>query len=233
LSGRALFGPHLYRAPFHTLRLSLQRERRFETTPRFDQGTVTTLQAAYQLRGLVTDFYPTHGGVVTLDVEGGWKGLDSDWAFLRAAARAEAYQRVLGGAKVAVNGFAGIIAEGTAPRQKTLFLTREGNFRAGRLDSLAGRHLAALNGELRVPVGTGTILEVAGFVSLAKYWGSGPEAAGGLWREAGIGLRLLDNASSAVQLDLPLWTAGGTSAGVLNFSRLSLRVGRPFRGPGS
>jgi hypothetical protein len=212
---------------------TLRHERRFEAGPGFDQGTVNSLQLGYSLRALITDFYPIRGGVLAVDGEGGWKGLGSDWAFLRVAGQAEVYRRVLGGTKLALNGFAGTIAAGTAPRQKLLFLAREGNFRAGQFDSVAGAHLTALNGEVRVPVGTGTLFGVAAFVNLAKYWGSGPEAAQGLQREVGLGLRLFDNANVGVQLDVPFWTADGTGADVLDFARLSLRVGRPFRGPGS
>lgn len=233
LSARALFGPDFYRAPFHVFNVSLERERHFETTPALDQGRVTTIEIAYTWRGLVTDFYPIHGGAVAFDVEGGGRVLGSDWAFLRAAARAEVYHLVLGGAKIALNGFAGTIAAGAAPRQKALWLSREGNFRSGPSDTVAGAHLTALNGELRVPVGTGTLLEIAGFANLARYWGSGPEVAPGVRSEMGIGLRLLDNASYAVQLDLPFWTADGTGTSTLDFSRVSLRVGRPFRGPRS
>lgn len=233
LSARTLFGPHFYRDPFHAVSVSLARERRFETTPKSDQGTVTTIETAYALRELVTDFYPIHGAMVAFVVEGGWKGLGSDWAFLRAAGRGEVYRLVLGGTKLALNGFAGTIARGAAPRQRTFFLSREGNFRASQFDTASGGHLTALNGELRVPVGSGTLLGLAAFGSVAKFWGSGPEAAGGLRREVGIGLRLLDNASYAVQLDVPFWTADGPGTSTLNFTRLSLRIGRPFRGPGS
>lgn len=225
LSARALFSPHFYRAPFHLFSVTLERERRFQTTPESDRGTVTTIEASYTLRRLVTDFYPISGGVVALGLEGGEKALGSDWAFLRAAARVEVYQRVLGGAKLAFNAFAGTIAAGAAPRQKALFLSREGNFRAAASDTVAGAHLTALNTELRIPMGTGTVLQVAGFVNLGRYWGSGPEAAVGLRREVGVGLRLFDNASYAVQLDVPLRTADGAG--------LSVRIGRPFRGPGS
>jgi hypothetical protein len=231
LSAGAQFGPHFYRAPFHRLSVSLAHERRFETTPESERGTVTRLKLAYALRALVTDFYPLHGGVVAVEAESGLRGLGSDWSFLRVAGRAEVYHRVLGGSKVALNLFGGTVAAGAAPKQRTLLLTREGNFRAARFDSVSGPHLTALNGELRVPVGTGTLLGVAGFVSLAKYWGSGAEAAGGLWREVGVGLRLLDN--YGVQLDVPFWTADGAGRGTLDVKRISLRVGRPFRGPGS
>jgi hypothetical protein len=233
LSARALFGPHLYRAPFHMFGATLARERRFETTAEFDQGTLTTVTMDYSLRGLVTDFYPLRGGMLALAVEGGWKGFGSDWTYLRAAGRAEAYRRVLGGMKLAISAFAGSIAAGAAPRQRMLSLSRDGNFRSAVFDTVTGGHLTAANGELRLPLGTGTLLGIAGFVSLAKYWGAGPEAAGGVRREAGIGLRLFDNASYGVQLDMPFWNAGGGATGRLNFDRLSLRIGRPFRGPGS
>jgi hypothetical protein len=231
LSAGARFGPHLYNAPFHAVGVSLAHERRFETTPEFDQGTVNSFKLGYAFRGLVTDFYPLHGGMVAAEAEGGWKGLRSDWSFLRVAGRAEVYQRLLGGTKLALNVFGGTVAAGAAPRQKTLFLSREANFRAAQSDTVSGPHLTALNAELRVPVGTGTLLGVAGFVNLAKYWGSGPEAAGGLRREVGVGIRLLDN--YGVQLDVPLWTADGAGTETLDFARVSLRVGRPFRGPGS
>jgi hypothetical protein len=231
LSAGAVFGPHFYSAPFHTLSVSLAHERRFQTTPQFDQGTVNSLKLGYALRGLVTDFYPLHGGVVAVEAEGGSKALGSDWSFLRVAGHAEAYQRLPGGTRLALSGFAGTVAAGTAPRQERLFLTREGNFRAAQFDTVFGAHLTALNGEIRVPVGTGTSLGIAGFASLAKYWGSGPEAAGGLRREVGVGLRLQDN--WGVQLDLPFWTADGTGIETLDFARVSLRVGRRFRGPGS
>lgn len=232
VSARTVFGPHFWRAPFHVVSASLKHERRFEAGREFDQGTVRSVELGYTLRALVTDFYPIRGGVLAVDAEGGWKGLGSDWAFLRLAGQAEVYRRILGGTKLALNGFAGTIAAGSAPRQKLLFLAREANFRAGQFDTVAGPHLAAFNGELRVPWGTGTLFGVAGFVNLAKYWGSRPEAAQGLKREVGLGLRLFDNASLGVQLDVPFWTADGTSER-LDFARLSLRVGRPFRGPGS
>ena len=230
---RALAGPHFYRAPYHAFTLSLERERRFETTPESDQGTITTLEAVYTLRRLVTDFYPIHGGVAAFDVEYGGRVLGSDWAFARVAARAEGYHRLLGGTKVAVHAFAGSIAWGAAPRQRALRLSREGNFRAAQFDSIAGNHLTALTGELRFPIGTGTLLEVAGFVNLGRYWGSGAEAAAGLRREVGLGLRLLDNASYAVQVDVPFWKADGTGAASLQLRSVSFRIGRPFRGPGS
>jgi hypothetical protein len=231
LSAGGLFGPHFYSGPFHVFSASLAHERHFETTPDFDQGTVNSFKLGYALRGLVTDFYPLHGAMVAVEAEGGWKGLGSDWSFLRAAGRAEVYRRAWGGTRLALNAFAGTVAAGAAPRQKSLFLSREGNFRAAQSDTVAGPHLTAVNGELRIPVGTGTLLGIAGFVSLAKYWGSGPEAAGGLRREAGVGIRLLDN--YGVQLDVPFWTADGAGTGTLDFARVSLRVGRPFRGPGS
>lgn len=231
LSAGALLGPHFYSSPFHVFSVSLAHERRFETTPDFDQGTVNSFKLGYAFRGLVTDVYPLHGGMVAAEVEGGSKTLGSDWSFLRVAGRAEAYQRLLGGTRLALNLFGGTVAAGAAPRQETLFLSREGNFRAAQFDTVSGPHLMALNGEIRVPVGTGSFLGIAGFASLATYWGSGPEAAGGLRREVGVGLRLLDN--WGVQLDVPFWTADGAGTETLDFARVSLRVGRPFRGPGS
>jgi hypothetical protein len=131
VSARALFGPHFYRAPFHIVSVSLKHEEHFTTGPQFDQGTVNSVELGYDLRGLVTDFYPLHGGVVAADVEAGWKGLGSDWAFLRAAGRAAVYHRLFGGTKVALNLLAGTIA-GSAPRQELLTLSREANFRAAR-----------------------------------------------------------------------------------------------------
>jgi len=232
LSAQALFGPHFWSSPFHTLSVSLMHQRRFETTPKFDLGTVRSVELAYGLGALVTDFYPIHGGMVEVAAEGAWKGLGSNWAFLRAAAQAQVYQRVVGGIKLALNGFAGTVAAGAAPRQKLLFLSREANFRAAQFDTVAGQHLTAFNGELRVPVGTGTYLGVAGFVNLAKYWGSGAESQR-LRREVGIGLRLFDNAAYGVQLDVPFWTSAGPGTESFNLARLSLRAGRPYRRPGS
>jgi hypothetical protein len=229
VSARALFGSHFYRAPFHIVNASLKHERYLTTSPQFDQGTVNSIELGYDLRGLVTDFYPLHGGVVAVEVEAGWKGLGSDWAFLRAAGRAAVYHRVFGGAKVALNLLAGTIA-GSAPRQELLALSREANFRAAPFDTLVGAHLTAVNAEVRVPVGTGTLLGVAGFVNLAKYWGSG---AAGLQSEVGVGVRLLDNVPFGVQLDLPFWTSAGPGTATLDFARLSVRVGRPFHGPGT
>ena len=114
-----------------------------------------------------------------------------------------------------------------------LLLSRGANFRAAQFDSVAGAHLTAVNSEIRVPLGTGTLLSVAAFANLAKYWGSGPEAARGLQREVGVGLRLFDNASIGVQLDVPFWTSAGPGTGRLDFARLALRFGRPFHGPGT
>jgi Peptidase family M1 domain len=233
LSARALLGPHFYRGPFHTVTASLGLERRFAASPQADSGTVVSIELGYSLRALATDFYPVHGGAVAFAAEGGWKGLGSDWAFLRLAGRAAIYHRVLGGTKLALNLFAGSVAAGSAPRQRMLLLSREGNFRAAQFDTVAGAHLTAVNGEVRVPVGTGTLLGVAAFVNLAKYWGSGPEAARGLQREVGVGLRLFDNASFGVQLDVPFWTSTGAGTQMLDFARVSLRVGRPFHGPGA
>lgn len=233
LSVGALFGSHFSRSPFHMASVSLAHERRFETTPEWDQGTVNGIQAGYTLRGLVTDFYPLHGTMLAVEVEGGSKSLGSDWSFLRAAGRVELYRRLWGGTRLALSAFAGTVAAGAAPRQKSLWLSREGNFRAAPSDTVSGPHLTAVNVEVRVPLGTGTLFGVAGFCNLAKYWGPGPEAAGGLRREAGIGLRLLDNAHYAVQLDAPLWTADGARDGERGFTHVSFRVGRPFRGPGS
>lgn len=233
VSARAVYGPHLYRAPFHAVGVSLKHERRFEAGPEFDLGTVNSVQLGYTLRALVTDFYPIRGGVLAVDGEGGWKGLGSDWAFLRVAGQAEVYRRVLGGTKLALNLFGGAVVAGEAPRQKTLLLSREGNFRAGEFEAVAGERLTAFNGEFRVPLGTGTLFGAAAFVNFARYWGSGPEAARGLQREVGIGLRLFDNSSFAAQLDVPFWTSAGAGTERLDFARLSLRVGRPFRGPGS
>jgi hypothetical protein len=231
VSARALFGPHFYRAPFHIVSASLKHERYLTASPRFDQGAVNSIELGYDLRGLVTDFYPLHGGVVAVDVEAGWKGLGSDWAFLRAAGRAAFYHRVFGGTKVALNLLAGTVA-GSAPRQELLALSREANFRAAPFDTIVGAHLTAVNGEIRVPLGTGTLLGVAGFVDLAKYWGPGAEAAAGLRSEVGVGLRLFDNTPVGVQLDVPFWTSAGLGPATLDFARVSLRVGRPFHGPG-
>lgn len=224
VSARAQWGPHFYRAPFHSVGVSLGHERRSESSPDFDRGTVRSVEIGYSFRGLVTDFYPIAGGVAALGVEAGARELGSDWTFLRAAGRAELYQRLIGGTKLAVNLFAGTVAAGTAPRQKALWLSREGNFRAAPFDTVWGSHLTAINGELRVPLGTGTLVSVAAFGSIARYWGSGPEAGPGLRREYGVGLRLFDNSSYGVQLDVPF-------TGSFDFGKLSLRVGRPFRGP--
>ncbi len=229
---RALFGPHFFRSPFHFVGLSLKHERYFATSPQADQGTVNSLELTYGLRALVTDFYPIRGGVVALDAEGALRTLGSDWAFLRATGRAATYQRIFGGTKVALNVVAGTVA-GSAPRQKLLALSREANFRAATFDTIAGAHLTAVNGEVRVPLGTGTLLGVAAFVNLAKYWGAGAQAAAGLQREVGVGLRFLDNAAFGVQLDVPFWTSTGPGTEALDFARVSLRIGRPFHGPGT
>ena len=232
VTARALFGPHFYRGPFHAVRVALQHERRFVANPWADSGTVTSLELSYSLRALVTDFYPLHGGVVAADVAGGWKALGSDWTFLRAGGRAAVYRRALGGTKLVANLFAGGIVAGTAPRQMLLRLAREGNFRAAAFDTVVGARLTALNAEIRVPLGTGTLLSVAAFAHVARYWGAGPQAPPGLQREAGVGLRLFDNASFGVQLDLPFWAGTGAGPATLDVTRLALRVGRPFHGPG-
>lgn len=224
VSARAVWGPHFYRAPFHAVSVSLGHERAFTSSAAFDRGRASTVELSYGMRSLVTDFYPVSGGALAVTAEAGWKGWRSDWAFVRVAAQAEVYRRVTGGSKLAVNLFGGTIAAGHAPRQKLLFLAREGNFRSGAVRGTAGEHLTALNAELRVPLGTGTIASLAAFGSFAAYWGAGPEAVRGVRREAGLGLRLFDNAAFALQLDL---TVTGRRPG------LSLRFGRPFRGPNS
>jgi Peptidase family M1 domain len=232
VSARALLGPHFYRRPFYTVSVALTHERRLVTSRQADSGVVTSLALTSSLRALVTDFYPLHGGVVAASVVGGWKGLGSDWTFLRAAARAALYRRVLGGTKLAVNVLAGGIVAGTAPRQLLPQLVREGNFRAATFDTLAGAHLTALNTEIRAPLGTGTLASVAAFFDVAKFWGSAPDVPQGVQREAGVGLRLFDNASFGVQLDLPLWAGTGAGPATLGLTRLGLRFGRPFHGPG-
>ena len=233
LGARALLGPHFYRGPFHTFGLAVKHERRLVGSAQADPGTVNSIEIGYSTRALVTDFYPLHGGVVAADIEGASRGLGSDWAFLRVAGRAAVYHRLLGGTKLALNVFAGGIVAGTAPRQRLLLLSREANFRAAPFDTVAGVRLTALNGEVRVPLGTGTLFSVAAFADVARYWGSGSHAPPGLQREVGVGLRLFDNASFGVQLDVPFWAGVGSGPASLGFTRLALRFGRPFHGPGT
>jgi hypothetical protein len=231
LGARAVFGPHLYRSPFHLFSVSVRAVRQFPGDSLADSGTVTAFQLSYTLRNMVTDFYPLRGGLLAVELAGGRRGLGSDWTFARFAGRAEVYRRVLGTTKVAVNLVAGATA-GSAPRQEQFALTQAGNFRAPDFSTVVGERLTAANGELRVPLGAGTLLSVAAFGSVARYWGSGPEAAAGLRHEAGIGLRLFDNAFYGVQLDVPFWTGEAIGTRKLDFGRLSVRFGRPFRGPG-
>ena len=225
VNAQALFGPHFFRPPFHALGLSLEHERVFATNREIELGTVNSVELSYGLRALVTDFYPIRGGALAVVAEAGGRGAGWDSTFLRVAGQADFYRRVFGGTKLAVNLFAGTIAAGLAPRQKQFFLSREGNFRAGPFATLTGDRLAAVNAEIRMPVGAGTLLGVAAFIDIAT--------APGLRREAGVGLRVFDNAPFAVQVDVPFWTSDGTGAEAVNFARFSLRVGRPFRGPGS
>ncbi len=234
---RWLLGPHFYRGPYHTLRLAVAHDRWLDSAgvrPPVDLGTVNSLRAGYTLSTLVTDYYPIEGALVQIDAEGTADALGSNWEFFRGAGRIELYQPVVGGTKVVLNLFAGSVLAGAAPRQKQLLLAREGNFRASEFEAESGDQLTALNAELRVSVAKRLSLQAAAFASLGRYWGPGPEARSGTNYEFGLGVRLFDNAPVGVQLDFPLWAEGRLVQGSsLDFGRVTVRFGRPFRGPGS
>lgn len=235
---RSLWGPNFYRGPFHTLRFAAEHDRWLDTADvrvPVDVGTVNTLRTGYTLNTLVTDYHPVAGLVLEVDGEGTWDALGSDWAFFRSAGRAELYLPVAGATKVALNVLVGGMIAGTAPRQKRLQLAREGNFRASDFQAESGDRLAAVNAELRMPLGRGVFpLQAAAFASFGGYWGSGSPGQTNDNYEAGLGLRLFDNAPYGLQVDWPVWARGRLVAGESwDPSRLTIRFGRPFRGPGS
>lgn len=229
---RWFVGPHFYQAPTHTIEISGLHERQAADSAAdpdrrpFDVGTVRSVRARYVFNALMTDYCPLRGSFVDGAVEVGTPALGSDWRFARATVRTETYLPVTSRSKLALSAFLGSVF-GDAPRQRTMSLTRDGGFAWDRLKPIYGRHLAAMNAEIRIPIGE-LPLAGAAFVGLARYWKSTDTSRQRVISEAGIGLRLFDNAPFAVQIDWPLWVDSPVAGRRLESRRLVVRAGPVF-----
>ncbi len=231
---RWFLGSHFYRGPVQVIQLAASHERLTEDPHAapdrgpFSPGTVRSVEVRYTFHDLTTDFFPRWGQLVEIAVEGASADLGSDWTFARVTARSEVYRPMWPQGTLAVNLFQGTASADTPP-QHGMRLTQEGRFRSSALDQVWGRSLTALNLELRVTPTLGAPLAGAVFLNLGKYWGRITTASTRVVREAGLGVRLFDNAWYAVQIDWPLWL-GGPGPGRTGFGSrgIEVRVGPVF-----
>lgn len=224
----------LYQAPTHSFELFARHDREMphaadvDRAP-FDPGTSRSVGARYVFNRLTSDYFPTRGFMLGASLESGLAALGSDWTFTRATVRAEAYAPLGGLLKLAVAGSHGSLA-GDGPAQKSLFLATDGNFLSSGVEDVHARALTAIHAEVRRPL-VASSLAAAAFGRVARTSRS-VMGIDGVYREAGIGLRLFDNAPFAVQIDLPLYVVGPGGDEISGFDarRVVVRVGKVFGG---
>ena len=226
----------VFKAPLRTFEVFVRHDREMphaadiDRAP-FDPGTSRSVGATFVLNRLATDYFPASGFRLAASLESGLSALGSDWTFTRASVRAEAYSPLGDALKLAIAGSHGSLA-GDGPAQNAFFLLDDGSFLWNGWEDVHARSLTAIHAEVRRPLVASSLAAAAfGRVAYASRSGS---ASDGIYREAGIGLRLFDNAPFAIQIDWPLLIAGPgvDEKRALEPRRVVVRVGRAFERKG-
>jgi hypothetical protein len=222
----------LYQAPKHNFELFARHDRETRSASDkdrapFDAGTSRSIGASYVLNRLTTDYFPMRGFMLSASIESGLAAMGSDWTFTRTSLRGEAYAPLGESFKLVVAGSHGSLF-GSGPAQKSFFLIEDGNFLWNGVRDVHARSLTAIHAEARRPL-VASSLAAAAFGRIART-GRGGSSDTGVYREAGVGLRLFDNAPFAMQIDWPLVVDGPgvDDRRALDARRVVVNVGRVF-----